>query len=112
MVFIRRIISMYAVVASGGKQYKVREGEILKIEKIPGEIGDPISFDNVLLYSDGENIQIGQPQLESAEVSGHVVEQGKASKIIVFKFKRRKGYRCKQGHRQCFTAVKIDSIKV
>jgi large subunit ribosomal protein L21 len=103
---------MYAVVASGGKQYKVREGEILKIEKIPGEIGDSISFDHVLLYSDGESIQIGQPQLENAKVSGHVVEQGKAAKIIVFKFKRRKGYRCKQGHRQRFTAVKIDSIKV
>jgi large subunit ribosomal protein L21 len=101
---------MYAVVASGGKQYKVREGEILKIEKIPGEIGDSISFDNVLLYSDGESLQIGQPQLESVKVSGHVVEQGKASKIIVFKFKRRKGYRRKQGHRQRFTAVKIDSI--
>lgn len=103
---------MYAVVASGGKQYKVQEGEILKIEKIPGEIGDSISFDNVLLYSDGESIQIGQPQLESAKVSGHVVEQGKAPKIIVFKFKRRKGYRRKQGHRQRFTAVKIDSINV
>lgn len=103
---------MYAVVASGGKQYKVREGEILKIEKIPGEIGDPISFDNVLLFSDGDSLQIGQPQLESAEVSGHVVEQGKAPKIIVFKFKRRKGYRRKQGHRQRFTAVKIDRIKV
>jgi large subunit ribosomal protein L21 len=103
---------MYAVVVSGGKQYKVREGEILKVEKIPGEIGDPISFDNVLLYSDGESLQIGQPQLESAEVSGHVVEQGKAPKIIVFKFKRRKGYRRKQGHRQRFTAVKIDRIKV
>lgn len=103
---------MYAVVASGGKQYKVREGEILKIEKIPGKIGDSIAFDNVLLYSDGENIQIGQPKLESAKVSGHVVEQGKARKIIVFKFKRRKGYRTKQGHRQSFTAVKIDSIEV
>ena len=103
---------MYAVVASGGKQYKVREGEVLRIEKIPGNIGDPIAFDNVLLYSDGENIQIGQPHLESARVAGHVVEQGKARKIIVFKFKRRKGYRRKQGHRQSFTAVKIDSIEV
>jgi len=103
---------MYAVVASGGKQYKVREGEILRIEKISGKIGDPISFDNVLLYSDGENMHIGQPHLESAKVSGHVVEQGKARKIIVFKFKRRKGYRCKQGHRQRFTAVKIDTIQV
>ncbi|MFO8083383.1 MAG: 50S ribosomal protein L21 [Desulfobacterales bacterium] len=101
---------MYAVVVSGGKQYKVREGEVLRLEKIPGEIGDPISFDDVLLYSDGENLQIGQPVLENAKVTGRVVEQGKARKIIVFKFKRRKRYRRKQGHRQQFTAVKIDSI--
>ncbi len=103
---------MYAVVASGGKQYKVREGEILKVEKIPGKIGDTVTFDNVLLYSDGESLQIGQPQLESAKVSGHVIEQGKAPKIIVFKFKRRKGYRHRQGHRQSYTAVKIDRIQV
>jgi large subunit ribosomal protein L21 len=101
---------MYAVVVSGGKQYKVREGEVLRLEKIPGEIGDPISFDDVLLYSDGENLQIGQPVLKNAKVTGRVVEQGKARKIIVFKFKRRKRYRRKQGHRQQFTAVKIDSI--
>lgn len=101
---------MYAVVVSGGKQFKVREGDILKVEKIPGKIGDPISFDNVLLYSDGENLRIGQPIVDNIKVTGHVVEQGKAKKIIVFKFKRRKGYRRKQGHRQQFTAVKIDGI--
>lgn len=103
---------MYAVVASGGKQYKVREGDVLKVEKLPGEVGDPVTFDNVLLYSDGETMQIGTPDLENATVSGHVVEQGKARKIIVFKFKRRKRYRRKQGHRQPFTAVKIESISV
>ncbi len=103
---------MYAVVASGGKQYKVREGDTLKVEKLPGNIGDPITFDKVLLFSDGENMQIGQPELENAQVAGHVVEQGKARKIVVFKFKRRKRYRRKLGHRQPFTAVKIDSITV
>jgi large subunit ribosomal protein L21 len=103
---------MYAVVTSGGKQYKVREGDILKVEKLPGEIGAPVTFDKVLLYSDGENVQIGRPALENAAVSGHVVEQGKGRKIIVFKFKRRKRYRRKLGHRQPFTAVKIDSISV
>ena len=101
---------MYAVVVSGGKQFKVREGDILRVEKIPGKIGDPISFDNVLLYSDGENLRIGQPIVGDVKVTGHVVEQGKAKKLIVFKFKRRKGYRRKQGHRQQFTAVKIDGI--
>ncbi len=102
---------MYAVVESGGKQYKVQEGEILKVEKISGKVGAPVTFDKVLMFSDGENVSIGNPVLESAAVSGHIVEQGKAKKIIVFKYKRRKRYRRKQGHRQQYTAVKIDSIK-
>lgn len=103
---------MYAVVATGGKQYKVKEGETLRVEKLPGEIGSSVSFDRVLMYSDGENVTIGQPVLENIAVTGHIVEQGKAKKIIVFKYKRRKRYRRKQGHRQQFTAIKIDSIKV
>jgi large subunit ribosomal protein L21 len=103
---------MYAVVVSGGKQYKVREGDVLRVEKLSGQVGDPVSFDDVLLYSDGENVQIGQPRLESAKVTARVIEQGKARKIIVFKFKRRKRYRRKQGHRQHFTAVKIDGISI
>ena len=101
---------MYAVVAAGGKQYKVREGETLKVEKIPGDVGSAVAFDKVLMYSDGETVSIGQPVLENVAVTGHIVEQGKAKKIIVFKYKRRKRYRRKQGHRQQFTAVKIDSI--
>ncbi len=102
---------MYAVVAAGGKQYKVREGETLRVEKIPGDVGNAVAFDKVLMYSDGETVSIGQPVLENVAVSGHIVEQGKAKKIIVFKYKRRKRYRRKQGHRQQFTAVKIESIK-
>ena len=101
---------MYAVVASGGKQFRVQQGETLKVEKISGEVGSTVSFDRVLMYSDGETVKIGQPLLENATVTGHIVEQGKAKKIIVFKYKRRKRYRRKQGHRQQFTAVKIDSI--
>jgi large subunit ribosomal protein L21 len=101
---------MYAVVNTGGKQYKVQQGEILKVEKIPGEVGSPVTFDRVLMFSDGENVSIGQPVLEDVAVEGHIVEQGKAKKIIVFKYKRRKRYRRKQGHRQEFTAVQIDSI--
>lgn len=103
---------MYAVVATGGKQYKVREGEILRIEKIPGEIGADVSFDKILMFSDGENVKIGQPVLEDVAVNGRIVSQGKAKKIIVFKYKRRKRYRRKQGHRQQFTAVQIDNIQV
>jgi len=101
---------MYAVISSGGKQYKVQEGEILRIEKLSGDVGAPISFDNVLMFSDGENVNVGTPVLSDVSVQGHIVEQGKAKKILVFKYKRRKRYRRKQGHRQQFTAIKIDSI--
>lgn len=102
---------MYAIVDSGGKQYKVEEGDILKVEKLSGEVGDKISFDKILMFSDGKEVNIGTPLLEDVMVNGHIVEQGKTKKIIVFKYKRRKRYRRKQGHRQQFTAVKIDSIK-
>jgi len=102
---------MYAVVNSGGKQYKVQQGQVLRVEKITGDVGNPVTFDRVLMFSDGENISIGQPALEDVAVEGHIVEQGKAKKIIVFKYKRRKRYRRTRGHRQEFTAVLIDSIK-
>ncbi len=102
---------MYAIVDSGGKQYKVKEGEILRVEKLAGEVGNKVSFDRILMFSDGENVNVGTPLLEDVAVNGHIVEQGKAKKIIVFKYKRRKRYRRKNGHRQQFTAVKIDSIK-
>ncbi|MBW1695016.1 MAG: 50S ribosomal protein L21 [Deltaproteobacteria bacterium] len=102
---------MYAIVNTGGKQYKVSQGDILRVEKIPGEIGSPVSFDKVLMFSDGENVNIGQPVLDNVAVKGHIMEQGKAKKIIVFKYKRRKRYRRKRGHRQPYTAIKIDSIE-
>jgi large subunit ribosomal protein L21 len=101
---------MYAVVASGGKQYKVEAGEILRVEKIDGEIGAQVAFDQVLMLSDGENVHIGRPVLADVAVNGHIIEQSKAKKILVFKYKRRKRYRRKQGHRQYYTAIKIDSI--
>lgn len=102
---------MYVIINSGGKQYKIAEGEILRVEKIDGEVGNQIMFDNVLLLSDGETCQIGKPTLDNVAVHGHIVEQGKGKKVIVFKYKRRKRYRRTQGHRQEYTAVKIDSIK-
>lgn len=101
---------MYAVVATGGKQYRVKEGDILRIEKIAGEVGDSVSFDRVLLLSDGEKLSIGEPTVSSATVNARIVQQGKSKKILVFKYKRRKRFRRKQGHRQQFTAVQIDSI--
>ncbi|MEA3416185.1 MAG: 50S ribosomal protein L21 [Thermodesulfobacteriota bacterium] len=102
---------MYAIVASGGKQYKVHEGEILRVEKIPGEARDSVSFDKVLMFSDGKTVNIGRPLLDNIMVNGHIVQQEKTKKIIVFKYKRRKRYRKKQGHRQQLTAVMIDDIK-
>ena len=102
---------MYAVMTSGGKQYKVEEGETLQVEKIPGDVGSSVTFDRVLMISDDDTISIGQPVLDDASVEGHIVEQGKSKKIIVFKYKRRKRYRRKHGHRQQYTAVKIDRIK-
>ncbi len=103
-------INMYAVVATGGKQYKVEKGDVLRIEKVAGNVGDALTFDKVLLVSDGENVTIGQPVVENISVNAQIVEQGKSKKIIVFKYKRRKRYRRTQGHRQRFTAVKIDGI--
>ncbi len=102
---------MYAVVNSGGKQYRTQPGDTLRVEKLPGEVGTPVTFD-VLMYSDGETVRIGKPLLENATVHGHIVEQAKSPKVLVFKFKRRKGYRRRMGHRQPFSAVKIDRIEI
>jgi large subunit ribosomal protein L21 len=102
---------MYAVVNTGGKQYKVQTGETLRIEKIPGEVGSRVTFDRVLMVADGENVRVGQPLVEKAAVLASIVEQDKAKKIIVFKYKRRKRYRRKQGHRQPYTAIRIDGIE-
>jgi large subunit ribosomal protein L21 len=102
---------MYAVVSTGGKQYKVQKGETLRIEKIPGEVGGKVTFDKVLLVADGENIRVGQPMVEKAAVQASIVEQDKAKKILVFKYKRRKRYRRKAGHRQPYTAIRIDGIE-
>jgi large subunit ribosomal protein L21 len=101
---------MYAVVSTGGKQYKVQKGETLRIEKIPGEVGSKVTFDKVLMVADGENIRVGQPVIEKAAVQASIVEQDKAKKILIFKYKRRKRYRRKQGHRQPYTAIRIDGI--
>lgn len=88
------------------------EGETLRLEKLIGDVGSEVTFDRVMMVSDGENLTMGRPLLENVSVRGHIVEQGKAKKIIVFKYKRRKGYRRKQGHRQFFTTVKIDKIEM
>ena len=102
----------YAVIRTGGKQYRVTQGELLRVESLSGEIGSEITFSEVLLTSAEGNIQIGAPLISGASVSAQVVEHGKEKKIIVFKKKRRKGYRRKRGHRQHFTAVQVKSINL
>ncbi len=102
---------MYAVIKTGGKQYSVTPGKEVKLEKLEGGVGDTVAFEQVLLTSDGENIRVGKPYLEDAKVVGRITRQGKDRKIVVLKFKRRKGYRRKQGHRQRFSLVKIENIE-
>jgi large subunit ribosomal protein L21 len=103
---------MYAVIRTGGKQYKVQENQILRVEKLDGTEGSQIEFDDVLMYSDGENITLGTPRVETASVKAHIIEQGRTKKTLVFKYKRRKGFRRMKGHRQHYTEIKIDSITV
>ncbi len=102
---------MYAVIKTGGKQYKVSEGDLVSVEKLGAEAGENVVFDEVLLFNDGENLKVGTPVIENAKVSASVVENGKADKVIIFKYKAKKDYRKKKGHRQPFTTVKIDKIE-
>ena len=101
---------MYAIVRAGGKQYQVEAGDTLRVEKLQGEVGDTVELDDVLLVVDGETVTIGQPVVEGAKVVAKVLEQGRHKKIIVFKKKRRQGYQVKKGHRQMYTALKIETI--
>ena len=102
---------MYAVIKSGGKQYRVEPGDVIRIEKIDGNIGESIVFKDVLLLSNGGQLKVGRPYLEGVEVRGTILAQGRGEKIIVFKFRRRKRYRKKRGHRQYLTAIRIEEIK-
>ncbi len=101
---------MYAVIKTGGKQYKVSEGDVLKVEKLNAAPGDEIEISDVLMVVDGEDVQIGKPVVESASVKAKVIEQGRSKKVIVFKKKRRKGYKVKNGHRQPYTAIEIQAV--
>lgn len=101
---------MYAVIKTGGKQYRVAQGDEVKIERLPGEVGDSVTFDQVLLTSDGEDVKVGQPFVENSRVVGQIMRQDKDRKIIVSKYKKRKGYRRRNGHRQEFSLVMINDI--
>lgn len=100
---------MYAIIATGGKQYKVSEGDVIKVEKLGVAAGETVTFDQVLLVSDKEVI-VGNPTVSGASVSASVVAEGKDKKVIVYKYKRKTGYHKKNGHRQLFTKVKIEKI--
>lgn len=101
---------MYAVVKTGGKQYRVAANDLLQIERLPGEAGDLITLDEVLMLGDGANVTIGAPRVEGAAVAAEIVEQARGPKIIIFKKRRRQNYRRKKGHRQDLTIVRITEI--
>ena len=100
---------MYAIIATGGKQYKVSEGDIITIEKLGVEAGEKVTFDQVLVVG-GEDLKVGAPTVDGASVEASVVKEGRGKKVIVYKYKRKTGYHKKNGHRQAFTQVKIEKI--
>ena len=100
---------MYAIIATGGKQYKVAEGDIINVEKLGVEAGESVTFDQVLAVNNG-SLVVGQPTVAGATVTASVVKEGKAKKIIVYRYKRKSGYHKKNGHRQLYTKVKIEKI--
>ncbi len=102
---------MKAVVKTGGKQYTITEGDTLRVEKLPGEVGATINLDEVLAVGEGQEIKLGTPTVEGATVKAEIIAHGRGKKVVVFKKKRRKGYKKKQGHRQDFTGLKISEIK-
>lgn len=101
---------MYAIIRTGGKQYQVSAGDTLRVEKLPGEVGETIEISDVLLVADDDGVKVGQPLVEGATVTARITEHGKAKKVLVFKKKRRKGYQVKKGHRQQYTALTIENI--
>ena len=101
---------MFAVFESGGKQHRVTEGEVVRLERLQGKPGEQIVFNRVLMIAEGNDVAVGTPLVEGGQVAGEVVEQGKGRKITVIKFKRRKNYMRKKGHRQLYTDVRITAI--
>ncbi len=101
---------MFAVLKTGGKQYKVSQGDVIQVEKLEGNVGDKVTLDQVLMISEDEKVDMGFPILEGSQVTGEIIDQAKGKKIIVFKKRRRKNYRRKNGHRQLITHLKITEI--
>ena len=101
---------MYAIIRTGGKQFRAEPGQTIRVPSMAAEVGETITFDDVLVTDTGDGVKVGTPTVKGASVTGEIVEHGKGKKVIVFKWKRRKNYRRKQGHRQKYTAVRIDEI--
>ncbi len=101
---------MYAVIKTGGKQYRVIQGETLKIETIPGDVGSAIVLDKVLMVSNGDTVSVGKPMLTGATVTATIISIGRGKKVTIFKMRRRKHYQKHQGHRQNYTEIRIDGI--
>lgn len=101
----------YAVIRTGGKQYRVSEGDVVKVEKLPGQVGETINLSDVLFVGGNGEVKIGTPTLSGAQVTGEILAQGKAKKVMVFKKKRRKSYSRQHGHRQEQTTLKITAIQ-
>lgn len=102
---------MYAIVETGGKQYKVKSGDTVRVGKLDGEVGSEVTLSQVLLAGEGDSVKYGAPYVDGASVKAKITEQHRTRKVIVFKYKRRKGYRVKRGHRQHYTALRIEDIK-
>ena len=101
---------MYAIFRSGGRQYEARPGRVIRIEKIAGQVGESVTLNEVLFFSDGDQLRIGRPFVEGVKVHATIIEQGRLPKIVIFKHKRRKDYRKRQGHRQAYTAMRVDNV--
>jgi len=108
--WIEEVNNMYAVIKTGGKQYRVQEGDVITIEKLNANVGDKVEFDEVLVLGEGADIKVGTPFLDGVKVFGTVTENGKGKKVIIFKYKSKKDYRKKQGHRQPYTMVEITGL--
>jgi large subunit ribosomal protein L21 len=101
---------MYAIIETGGKQYKVKQGDVIRVEKLGAAAGTKYTFSNVLLMGEGEGVTVGSPYIEGASVDAEVIAEGKEKKVVVYKYKAKKGYHKKKGHRQPYTGVKIIAL--
>ena len=101
---------MYAVIQTGGKQYRVAPGDTLTVEKLPGNVGDSVEFGEVLMLSKDGSLSMGKPVIQGAKVTGKIVSHGRGEKLVVYKFRRRKNYRLRNGHRQNYTSIQISDV--